>query len=430
MTRGKAYTLAPMFKPHYKICFVGFLLDFAVMVGITAIPFFLYQRLGGGAAMSGAFGAAHSAAYAVCCIVSAGMVTRARNGLNWAFLGVAVYTIGIGLMPFFNTPIPCLVVSSVAHGGLALAWPALHSWVGSDPDPVQRTRHMAWFNLSWSFGFAVSPFFAGPLFDADFRWPFVILVLLCLVCLALIKSLPHEKSYFGTASAEQLAARADHDRASEAYLYCGWCATFIANMLIAVTRSVYPKRVEELVSTGMLRLLFETDSIPFLAYGPATKFSFIAGAMSFATGAAFVVLGRTHAWRHRFQVLFWSQVLSAGAFWVLGSTRSLAVMGLCFIVVGANLGVAFFSSAYYSLADPAHKHRRLTINEGAVGVGGFVGSSIFGYLVGRYGIAMPFHYTPLLIIGGLMLQWGLLEYGKHRAALAIAPPTRPSPETP
>lgn len=380
--------------------------------------------------MSGAFGAAHSAAYALFCVASAGMVSHAKNGLNWAFLGVSVYTIGIGLMPFFNTPIPCLVMSSVAHGGLALAWPALHSWVGSHPDPAQRTRHMAWFNLSWSFGFAISPLFAGPLFDADYRWPFLTLVLLCLVCLALIKSLPHEKSYFGTASEEQLAARADHDRASEAYLYCAWFATFIANMLIGVTRSVYPKRVEELVSAGALRLLFETDSIPFLAYGPATKFSFIAGAMSFASAAAFVVLGRTHGWRHRFQMLFWGQVLSAGAFWTLGGTRSLIIMGLCFIVVGANLGVAFFSSAYYSLANPAHKHRRLTINEGAVGVGGFVGSSTFGYLAGRYGIAMPFHYTPLLIIIGLILQWGLLQYGKRRVALPAPPPAPPLPETP
>lgn len=419
-----------MFKPHYRICLVGFLLDFAIMIGIIAIPFFVYQRLGGGAAMSGAFGAAHSAAYAIGCIVSAGVVARARNGLSWAFLGITIYIIGLSFTPFMKWPLACLIVSSFGHLGLSLVWPALHSWVGADPDPVQRTRHMALFNLSWSFGFAVSPLMAGPLFDADYRLPFVALVFLCLVCMALLKTLPHERSYFGAASDEQLAARAAHDRVSEAYLYCALCATFMANLLVGVTRSVYPKRVEELVSSGALRLFWEAEPISFLTYGPATKFSLIAGAMSLATAVAFVVLGRTLAWRHRFQVLFWSQALSAAAFWALGGTHSLVIMTLCFGVVGANLGVAFFSSAYYCLANSLHKHRRLSINEGAVGAGGFIGSMAFGYLAGRYGIAMPFHYAPFMVFACVALQWGLLQYGKRRAAHPQPPPSPPLFESP
>ena len=45
-----------MLRPHYKMCLAAFVLDFAVMIGMTAIPFFVMQQLGGSAAMLGLFG--------------------------------------------------------------------------------------------------------------------------------------------------------------------------------------------------------------------------------------------------------------------------------------------------------------------------------------------------------------------------------------
>ncbi len=405
-----------MLKPPIRICLVGFLLDFAVMIGLTAMPFYVFNHLGGGAAMSGSFGAVQASAYAVTCILAAGLVSRTHNGLTLALMGMLVFTICFSTIPLSKSVLLCGGITVFSFVGMGLIWPALHSWVGAEPDPALRAKYMSWFNLSWSFGFAVSPLFAGPLYDLDYRLPFAVLFVLGMACVLILRTMPHEKTYFAEATPEMMDARAGHDRASEAHLHAAWCATFAANALIGVTRCVYPKRVDDLVAAGQLQLFLEDIPAEFLRHAAATKFSWLAGALALSTAITFIVLGKTSFWRHRFQVLFALQALSAAAFWALGTTRSLAVMMCCFVIVGVTLGVAFFSSAYYSLANPEHKHRRASINEGAVGLGGFVGSILFGYAVQQWGVALPFRLTPLFIALAVALQWALLRRGRNIAS--------------
>lgn len=131
--------------------------------------------------------------------------------------------------------------------------------------------------------------------------------------------------------------------------------------------------------------------------------------MAITTSLTFIVMGHTTRWRHRFGLLVGFQVVAAAAFWALGRTRSLAVMAVCFVLVGAAYGGTFFASAYYSLASAEHKHRRAAINEAAVGAGGFAGSIAFGCLAGRYGLGMPFIYTPLFIAAAIVVQMALLR---------------------
>ena len=398
-----------MLKPHHKMYLVGFLIDFGIMSFVVALPFYVFRTLGGGAAMSGAFGGAQGAAYAVICLVSAGFVLRAKNGLNWAITGILLTTVFICAVPFTRNVWICGALSTAGIGSLALVWPALHSYVGGEPDRVLRSRRMSAFNLSWSLGFALSPLFAGWLFERDYRLPFAVVFVMNAVVLMLLRSLPHERDHHGRETAEALEAHADADRASERFLYASWVATMMGNFLVQVTRTVFPKRIEDLVADGQLRFLFESWTSPVLLERAAEKFSWLAFSLSLVAALTFLVMGRRQGWRHRAGLLFTLQAFSAGAFWVLGNTHSLVVMALCFVIVGANSGFAFFSSVYYSVANWQQKHRRTAINEGAVGLGGFTGSILFGWLAGKYGIEMPFHYTPLLMGAALVLQVLLLQ---------------------
>jgi len=404
-----------MLKPHFRICLAAFFIDFSAMVTMTVLPFYVYNQIGGGAAMSGIIGGTRAAAYGFICLVSAGFVSRAKKSLTWAICGVAAFAVFSCAMLLSRDPYVCGIVATLAVAGLAFVWPALHSWVGGEPDPKQRARGMSWFNIAWSSGFAVSPLIAGPLYDYDYRLPFLLLFVVCALTLLLIKSLPDEKEYFGTVSAQVREAHTDHDRASEAVLYAAWCAALMGSLLANVTRTVYPKHIDELVAAGELRFFFERTPLPILTAHAATKYSWLAFALGLATALSFLVLGRTHRWQHKFQVLLWLQVGTAAAFWVLANARSLAVMMACFVVAGAFAGVSFFSGVYYGMADPAHKHRRSAINEGAVGVGAFGGSIVFGYLAGRYGMSMPFHFAPILVAVGVLVQLALLRYGAEKS---------------
>ena len=412
MTLPHAFTdVGAGLTPHQRICLSAFLIDFAVMIGILVLPFYVYNQIGGDAAMSGTFGACQAALYAILCLASAKFVSRAKNGLNWAALGIAIFAVTSVLLPVFRGAVICCIIATVSMGALALVWPALHAWVGAEPDVRRRAYHMSWFNISWSFGFAISPLFAGPLYDYDYRIPFFVLFAACVPILILLRSLPSDKDYFGVATQEVIEARADHDRASESHLYAAWCATIVGAALGGVTRTVYPKQIEDLVSASQLRILFEDTPSTILTAHAATKYSWLAFSFAITTAITFLVLGRTHRWQHNLKLSFGLQLAAAGAFWVLGNTRSLIVMMACFVIVGVMAGVTFFSSVFYSMADPDHKHGRAAINEGAVGIGGFAGSLLFGLLAGRYGLAVPFHYTPVFIVAALLLQIILLRHG-------------------
>ena len=409
MPRYKSYTSPLMFTPAVRICLAAFTLDYAIMVGMTVTPFFVAKQLGGGAGMMGGFGAVGAAFYAGTALASAGFVSRAKNGLVWAVGGILVYAIFYGTMALFRDWRMCLFVSCIGSGALALAWPALHSWVGAESDTARRAHTMSWFNISWSFGFALSPLLAGPLYDANYLYPFVALAAICAISVALVQSLPHESAHFAAPTEELLLARADHDRASEMYLLPGWCATFIANFLSGEIRMVYPKRIDDLIASGNLRLLYEATPVHMVTTAPATNYSFLAFSFSLSTAITFLFLGRTNWWRHRFAFLFWMQVVSAVAIFALGKTHSLVIMCLCCAVIGSFLGLAFFSAAYYSLSNPERKHGRAAINEFAVGFGGFLGSLICGILAETFGITMPYLYTPALIVLGIAAQWALLK---------------------
>lgn len=384
------------------------------MTALVAIPFFVYNQLGGEEAMSGAFGAGQMGAYALSCMVAARMVHRARNGIHWAMKALVVFALVLCAMPLFRVPWLCGLMVAAAFSCQAFVWPALHSWVGAEPDPARRTRHMGWFNLSWSFGFALSPLYTGPLVDIDYRLSFVALFVLCAAGFLLLWSLPHERDYFGVVTAEQLDARADHDRLSEIHLYYAWFATFLANVLAGITRMVYPKRVKDLVADEALRLFWEDAPLEFLTSGAATKYSWLAAGLALATSLSFLAFGKWKFWRHSFAFLMGMELAAGLAFWFLGHTTSLFVMMLAFVIVGAMLGAAFFASVYYSLSNPDLKHRRATINEAAVGLGGFLGSIVFGQLVARYGVAHPYHAMPLVILACVVVQWLLLRHGAAR----------------
>ena len=392
------------------MCYAGFLLDAALSIAMTAMPFFVYTELGGDEATSGYIGGASSAAYAAACIVLTRFVSRAKNGLHWAVAGMVIFAVLFVSIVFLRQVWLCGVLCAAAFSCMSLVWPALHAWIGSDADPDRRKRHTGWFNVAWSSGMAMGPLLAGPLIDLHYTLSFGTVFVLVVISILLVVSLPHERHHFVQASEDQLSARASHDTASEAYLYSAWCATLTMNCLIGIARNVYPKRVEELVNSGKIRVLFEESPPEFLSSSMATQYSWLVFALSLATAVVFFYLGHSSRWRHNFAWLACVQLAAGGAFWLLGHTESLLLMMMAFGLLGAGIGMAFFSSVTYSLVNPALKHRRTTVNEAMVGVGGFMGSVVFGEAVSRAGFAGPFHWMPLAIVAAVGLQWAMLRH--------------------
>lgn len=403
-----------MIPPHTRVCITAFILAFGTTLAYHATPFYAFDHLGGDTRMSGNFGAVQSVVYVLTSLLSVRVIARTARGFDLALLGTAFFAITYGAVPFISTPWLCIIASALGLGGMALTWPAFHSWIGGEPDPAQRARHMSWLNIGWSGGAAVSPLFAGPLYDLDYRYPFIGAIVFCVVVVLVLRTVPHEHAHFGEASQEQLDARADHDRTALTFLWPAWLSVFVVHALGAALRNVYPKRVDELVKEGALRWFTETDASAFLSHNPATIFGLLAFAFNFGTAAAFFGMGRTQGWKLRFATMLWPQLAAMAAVYLLATTHSIIAMSLGAAAIGAALGMCFFACSYYCLADPAMKHRRSALNEGMVGAGALVGSFAFGQAAALLGTTVPFAFAPVGIAAMVLFQYTTLMGARRR----------------
>ena len=392
------------------------MLDSSMIVGVTALPFFVFDRLGGGARMSGAVMAVHALAYAACSLTSSGFVSRARNGLVWAMVGIGLMAFVFPVAVLVRNPYVYLLISTPGYAGLALAWPALWSWLGGEPDLKVRTRRMSHYNLAWSTGLAVGPLFAGPLYLLDYRLPFLALTCLASTAGVLVATLPHEKAHYDPPTPEAADKSAANVTKSNAHLYATWLACALSIALLGASRSVFPKQVENLAEAGTLVVGLGASIDWAFVRKPEVAFSYLAFVMNASRVLVFVAMGMTKRWQHSFGVLVVCQCGAMAAFWLLGVTHSYVLMLACFALIGLSSGVVFFASAFYSLADPAKKHRRAAINESTVGIGNFSGAMGCGLLAGAYGVTTPFRWMPVVLIAGLCVQFYLLRRGRTSAA--------------
>jgi MFS family permease len=383
----------------------GFFADLAVMVGLTVTPFFVFNQLHGGAALSGVFASGQAAAYAGTCLLSSLLVSRVKNGLILAKVGIAFFALFYAFMPFSTSTFSAWLASVLANAALGLYWPAMYSWLGAHPDPQQRARRLAYFNVAWSLGFSISPLLAGPLYDLDFRYPFALLVGTCACVLVFLQFLPKERYM---PSEETHADALDHVQESERLLYAAWAAIFCANWIMAVLRSIYPKHVQDLVLAGRVTLLHNVPLPSVFAQAPATTFSWLAVAASLCTALTFFVLGHTERWKYRIHVLLYGLLIATVGSVLLARTHSLVWMLTAFALCGTNLGLAFFASSYYSVANPRRKHSRAAVSEGLVGLGGVVGSLSFGMIYETHG-----NEITLWALSGLCVISAALVYGLY-----------------
>lgn len=399
-----------MFKPHYRQFAAAFLFDFAMVCGLTASPFYIFNILEGGAGMSGVITGLQWALYAAASIVSARYVGRLANGLLMGVVGALGFAILFPLGVVLSNPYFYVVLTTVGMVFPALFWPAMQSWVGAEPDPAVRTRRLALYNLSWTLGLTCAPFATWVLSPIDYRLPFLATALAAGGAAALAASLPHESRMTAPDAEATRTANLGHTKRSEAHLFSAWLSLLLGSTLFNAVTAVFSFRMEELAEAGALCLLSPGANAPLTAE-PVVYFSVLAMIMNAMRAGTSLVMGHTQVWQHRFWVLALFQAAAAAAFWVMSFTTSLAVMTLCCAVVGIAAGVCFFASQSYSVANALKKHQRVSIHEGMVGLGSLLGAVGFGLLAEWRGTPWPFANTPLLIAGGLVLEAALLRMG-------------------
>jgi MFS family permease len=404
-----------MMNPYLRHYGSAFFMDLALSSALTAVPFLIYDQLGGGADFSGRLAAFQSGSYAIVCLASARIVMRSKRELLWATVGAALFAIAHPLIVGIRQPVAFTVMAVVTFCALGFYWPAMQSWLGQERDPKIRGQRVAMYNIAWCLGLALAGPLTGWLYDIDYRLPFLVVFLSGAIAAALTGSLPKEKHHVESRKLDDAESSEDARSAalSEQHLYYAWCAQMLGWVLVGVMRAVYTKRMDDLVDTQQL-LVFPWSNGTSLLRSAAFYYGWLALVLYASRIVITWGMGRWTGWHFRFGGLILVQCVAAGAVFWLGFTQSLAVMILCCTIIGANGAATFFASLYYSVASPEHKHRRATIHESMTGIGACAGALLFGELAARFDPTWPFRYSPILIAVFFAAQIGLYLYGRKK----------------
>ena len=93
-----------MDKYHFRICLAAFLLDGALMVVLTAMPFYIYDHLQGDVATPGYIGGLQSMLYAVTCVFISRWMNHNKHSMRIAAIGSCYFCVGSAaavLLPAF-----------------------------------------------------------------------------------------------------------------------------------------------------------------------------------------------------------------------------------------------------------------------------------------------------------------------------------------
>ena len=122
----------------------------------------------------------------------------------------------------------------------------------------------------------------------------------------------------------------------------------------------------------------------------------------FARFASFFTLWHWNGWHYRFRWLLAAYVGLVLAFTLILSVPSLLVMILAEIVLGAAVGLLYYSSLFYSMDQSDTKGEHGGIHEAAIGLGNCAGPAVGAaslHFLPQYANSGAFAVSSLLLVG-------------------------------
>ncbi|HEX7879610.1 MAG TPA: MFS transporter [Candidatus Eisenbacteria bacterium] len=317
--------------------------------------------------------------------------------------GAMVVAFGLVLLAVADTLVGMQIGLALQALGLAMFWPSLQASLAGAVEPARLPRNLGWFNLSWSSGKGIG-FAAGGLLYAlhGFGLIATISATITLAIGVLLFLAPRAQTAAGAGHGYPwpgppmtTAPRIDPAKAA-AFLAAAWVANGVAYGVVATLAYHYPKFLE---AQGFR----------------SAHFGFFLGGTYLSQTLMFALLMRTEKWHFRRGGLYLMHAALALVLLLLPRVHAPALQLALAPIIGACLGLAYYSSIYYSLHAAARPGRNTGRHEAIIGSGVLLAPPIGGWLATATGqLAAPYWLCAalsLLAIGGE--QWLL---GRRRSA--------------
>ncbi|MBI5396825.1 MAG: MFS transporter [Verrucomicrobia bacterium] len=277
----------------------------------------------------------------------------------------------------------------VAAAGIAAAvfWPPLMSWMGEGRRGAALAGTLAVYCICWNVGLVAGSLGGGALYERDPRqvfWLFgAILAASPLLLLARTRVVEG-----GKPGAEDGVA---HETA-RFFMWAGWLANLVALVGLGAVTAMFPQLATH------------------LDIRPALHGQMLAASRAAAI-AAFVIMGWSHAWRHRMWPLLAGCVVSAAGALAIATTSSAAWFFAGFIALGFVSGASYLAGIYYAMEAFEGKAVGAGWTELTLGAGMFLGPVAAGFAADAWGLRAPYYFAAMLFTAGLggqiMLAWAV-----------------------
>jgi MFS family permease len=359
----------------------SFLMDTVGYAYPVLVSKFAEFELGAGSVGGGLLGTAITSAYAAGCFLMGGLSDRIGSmPLLWAAL---VFQAGCALPSLlFAGSLPVLCLSGAAFGlSMSLFWPPrLRELALSSPGSL-LWRCLGAFNVAWAAGGITGCFTAGKAYEEfGFRWAVGMAIRILLVILALAAF----RSRRARGAPPEAPLEDVEQGKARRFLHVGWVANFFAAFAsggLAYTMVHVGKGLS--FSVTMVGVILASREIGRLV--------------------AFVCLRWWGGWHYSLWCLAVIQLAAAGALIASGFVESAWAFFALFLVFGLYLGLAYYSSVYYSLNLRSAQGRKSELHEGVLAVGLALGP----FYCGMVGARFPSWPAVVPFAAGLVLAAGL-----------------------
>jgi MFS family permease len=413
----------PLKKDVVLIFLAAFSMAYALGSFGTVLPFAVLY-LGGGDGHLGVCASMNFAVYLVGCLFIGGLLHKFRDR-HTAIVG------GCGMVLTFFLMFLTLLFSDRSDdvnwvgliiftglaglNGLAMSmwWPPVMGWMSSGPSGADLSRRLSTYNIFWTAGLAVSPFFAGMLSEVSPIWALLMSVVFGVAGWLFILSAGRGKADLRekvNSAWVNCANSGDGDGVNGVGYPAG-----LGRLLLASRFAL----VGSLVCVALLRtqvaVLFKKD----LGLSES-EFGFVTSALFIAYAVMFFTLSRTARWHYRLLPFLGVQLLVL-VFCGMVIVGSLFEFGFWYFIFAAlTLGVVkpflFLSHQYYALCGARKRSVQMAIHEILLAAGFIIGALAGGFIAESFSRRVgPYLFAGVVMVMVMIVEGFILFGGKKGA---------------
>jgi len=362
----------------------AFLANFGIGLINFTLVFFVNTKFHAGSAIIGWMSALWALAY----LFGLLFLNRFRQWLKprrSIITAALIMGLTVGVMPSIESLTALIIIYMIFGLSTSLYWPPLMGWLSRGREGKKLGTSLAIFNLSWSTGFAISPYIAGLIIRQNLSLPlyisagiYALIMAIFFIVALFIHEFKHQKT-----SHEIIEETVDQ---SSPLRLAAWIGVFSAYLFYGALIFIFPlfAKNEWHMSEDKIGLILLFEAL--------------------VSVVGFQLSGYSKWWHHNKNQLLLNQVLLLTIASILVLIQVQIIMIITIICFGLSFSHMYTNSIFHGVSGSINREKRMAIHESFLTVGIVAGSAGGGVMYEHTSIQFTFLFCGLIVLAGLIAQ--------------------------